>query len=138
MPPISRLTDMTTTGHLCTPEITLGLTTNINVFVTGMPACRIGDKTTPHTIEVSLNPLVCGPHVGTIHSGIVKVCVFGGVPVSTIGSQCDIAGLHQTGAPTVIAGGTAGDGAQAPADGSRNSLGQQTGGGAAQGWAPRS
>ena len=135
MPPISRLTDMTTTGHLCTPKITLGLTTNINVFVTGMPACRIGDKTTPHTIEVSLNPLVCGPHVGTIHTGIPTVLVFGGQDVSTIGSECDVAGFHTTGAPTVIAGGTGG-GAQPPADGSRNSLGQQTGGGARQGFAP--
>ena len=105
MPPVSRITDKTNTGHLCTPVTIIGLVTNTTVFAQMLPIARQMDQTIFHPIEVSLNPLVCAPHVGVIMNGSRTVIV-SKMLCSRIGDPCDLAKIGLiTGAMTVIAGG---------------------------------
>ena len=101
MPPVSRITDKTTTGHLCTPITTIGMVTNTTVFAQMLPIARQMDQTTPHTIGV---PPICPVHVGVIMNGSRTVIV-SKMLCSRIGDPCDVAGRLLTGAMTVIAGG---------------------------------
>jgi hypothetical protein len=123
--------DAVATGHGCTPvTICDEPILNWNVKCEGRLLTQQLDTTIPHTIGV---PPVCPMHVGIIHKGWPNVfCWF--FPQAYLGSQTDM-GAITSGAVTVWVGGKPASGAQAPADGSRNSLGQQTGGGASQGWA---
>ena len=129
MPPISRLGDGVFTGHICATKTYMAITTNITVFALAMPIVRIGDITASHAFPPKPP---CKPHVAFVNKGVINVLV-SGIPCGTIGKSTDL-GILITGAPTVIAGGSGGS--QKAADGSRNSLGQQAGGGARPGFAP--
>ena len=131
MPPAARMGDGVITGHGCTPHtICAEPILNWNVTAEKRLLTQQLDLTIPHTIGV---PPICPIHVGIIHYGFPTVkCWF--FPQAFLGSQTDM-GIIDTGAVTVWVGGKP-TGGQPAADGSRNSLGQQTGGGAAQGFAP--
>lgn len=131
MPPISRLGDDVKTGHICAPLTYMAITTNITVFAEEMPIVRIKDITASHAFPPKPP---CAPHVAFVNKGVMNVLV-SGIPCGTIGKSTDL-GILITGAPTVIAGGVASGGSQKAADGSRNSLGQQAGGGARPNFAP--
>ena len=105
MPPISRAGDITNTGHLCDPITTMAPPSQTTVFAIGSLIVRQMDKTIFHPIEVSVNPLVCAPHIGVVMKGCITVLVTG-MPVARIGDPCDLAKIGLiTGAMTVIAGG---------------------------------
>ena len=103
MPPISRAGDKTTTGHLCTPVTNMAVPpSNPTVFAQGSLIVRQMDPTVIHPIEVSVNPLVCAPHIGVVMKGCITVLVTG-MQVERIGDPCDLGALI-TGAITVHAG----------------------------------
>ena len=106
MPPISRAGDITNTGHLCNPPLQQTLMdwpkSNPTVFAQGSLIVRQMDPTVIHPIEVSVNPLVCAPHIGVVMKGCITVLVTG-MPVARIGDPVDFGNLT-TGAMTVHAG----------------------------------
>ena len=105
MPPISRHLDWLRTGHLCVTTWFMDAPkSNPTVFAQGMLIVRQMDPTIEHPIEVSVNPLVCAPHIGVVMKGCITVLVTG-MPVARIGDPCDLAAVGLvTGAITVHAG----------------------------------
>ena len=75
---------------------------NPTVFAQGSLIVRQMDPTVIHPIEVSVNPLVCAPHIGVVMKGCITVLVTG-MPVARIGDPVDFGNLT-TGAMTVHAG----------------------------------
>ena len=137
MPAAVREADICFTGHPpCSPKVPLDVPLlNWNVFCEGPLLTQELDLTVPHTIPCPCPPsMCCCPHIGIIHFGWPTVlCWF--FPQAFLGSPCDF-GKIITGAKKVFVGGVPVSGAQAAADGSRNALGQQAGGGAQMGFAP--
>ena len=125
--------DPLVTGHLCTKKTILDTPRQKTVTAEWLLMARETDPTIKHTIGV---PPKCPPHVAMINFG--NTCK---VYVSFLSQGMQLsptdAGWMIRGAKTVVIGLlSAIDGAQAPADGSKNALGQVTGGGARQGFAP--
>ena len=100
MPSISRITDKTTTGHICIPTTYISLVTQTTVFALGLPIARVTDKTVAHPFPPKPP---CAPHVAAINKGSRTVIV-AGLRCSRIGDSCDLGALI-TGAATVFAGG---------------------------------
>ena len=102
MPPISRITDKTSTGHICVPVTYLSVVKQTSVFAQFLPIARVGDLTVSHPFPPKPP---CAPHVAAVNKGVNSVLtVF--IPTATIGKSCDLGALI-TGAKTVWAGGFA-------------------------------
>jgi hypothetical protein len=100
MPMVSRLTDLSTTGHICTPITFIAVTTNTTVWANGLPVVRIFDLTAAHPFPPKPP---CAPHVSWIKKGVNNVLTVV-LPTAVIGKKCDN-GKMKTGGPTVFAGG---------------------------------
>ena len=131
MPMAARWNDAVITGHGCTPVTALNWPGQASVFANALMMARMGDPTYPHTIGI---PPICPPHIAVINKGNPTVLVVG-KPQGFLGCSADL-GAVSSGSPTVLIGGPGGGGSQKAADGSRNALGQQAGGGARPGFAP--
>lgn len=100
MPAIARETDSVSTGHACDTVTTLdgnSTGTSANVFIGGLAACCLGDKTVVHNIKSGSS---CVPHIEVIKAGSSTVFV-GGKPLARIGDSCD-AGVIISGSGNVF------------------------------------
>ena len=130
MPAAARWNDAVITGHICATKTALAWPGQASVFANTLMMARMGDPTYSHAFPPKPP---CKPHIAFINKGWPNVFVVGKMQ-GFVGCKADM-GIVSSGSINVYVGGTGG-GAQAPADGSRNALGQQTGGGARQGFAP--
>ena len=126
----ARYLDAVKTGHTCSPVTFMDTPKQATVLITSRLAARMFDFTFSHPFPPKPP---CAPHIAFINKGWPNVFVVGKMQ-GFVGCKADM-GIVSSGSINVYVGGTGG-GAQAPADGSRNALGQQTGGGARQGFAP--
>ena len=133
MPGAARWNDAVVTGHICTFVTALNWSGQASVLANFRMMARIGDPTYVHTFPPKPP---CPPHIAFITAGNPTVLVVG-KPQGFLGCTADM-GAISSGSPTVLIGGTTGGagGSQKAADGSRNALGQQAGGGARPGFAP--
>ena len=131
MPMAARYLDAVKTGHICAPVTFLNTPKQATVSMAGRLAARMFDFTFSHAFPPKPP---CAPHIAIINKGNPTVLVVG-QPQGFLGCSAD-AGRVISGAQTVLIGGPGGGGSQKAADGSRNSLGQQAGGGARPGFAP--
>ena len=74
MPPISRITDKTTTGHICVPTTYISLVTQTTVFALGLPIARVTDKTVAHPFPPKPP---CKPHFAFVNEGLTSLMVVG-------------------------------------------------------------
>ena len=134
MPAAARWNDAVSTGHICATKTALAWPGQASVFCNGLFMARMGDPTYKHAFPPKPP---CAPHIAFINKGWPNVFVVE-KPQGFLGCSTDTppGGMVASGSPNVYVGGKPESGAQAAADGSRNSLGQQVGGGAAQGFAP--
>ena len=134
MPMAARYLDAVKTGHICAPVTFLNTPKQATVSMAGRLAARMFDFTFSHAFPPKPP---CAPHIAFINKGWPNVFVVE-KPQGFLGCSTDTppGGMVASGSPNVYVGGKPESGAQAAADGSRNSLGQQVGGGAAQGFAP--
>ena len=130
MPAAARWNDAVTTGHICAKTTALAWPGQASVFCNGLFMARMGDPTYSHAFPPKPP---CALHIAFINKGWPNVFVVKKMQ-GFVGCKADM-GFVSSGSPNVYVGGVPASGAQAAADGSRNSLGQQTGGGASQGWA---
>ena len=131
MPAAARWNDAVVTGHICAPVTALAWPGQASVLANMLMMARMGDPTYPHAFPPKPP---CAPHIAIINKGNPTVLVVG-KPQGFLGCSADL-GAVSSGSPTVLIGGPGGGGSQKAADGSRNALGQQAGGGARPGFAP--
>jgi len=131
MPMAARWLDSVATGHICAPVTALNIPKQRTVRANGFPMARMFDTTYSHAFPPKPP---CAPHIAIINKGNPTVLVVK-QPQGFLGCSADL-GTVTSGSPTVLIGGPGGGGSQKAADGSRNALGQQAGGGARPGFAP--
>jgi len=102
MPPISRITDKTTTGHTCVPVTYLAIVKQTSCFAQFLPIARIKDLTVAHPFPPKPP---CKKHVAKVNKGVKSVWTVW-LDTATIGKDTDMGALF-TGAKTVWAGGFA-------------------------------